>query len=43
MMLNTGLKPLFVNYVMFSLKVAIVDSFFKFLTGVARISLDDQP
>ena len=42
MMLNTGFKPLFVKYVMFSFKVAIIDSLFKIITGVARISLDYQ-
>ena len=42
MMLKTGLKPLLVKYMMFPLKVAIFDSSFKSLTGVARISLDDH-
>ena len=42
MMLNTGLKPFLVKYVMFYFKVAIVDSSFKYFTGVARIALDDQ-
>ena len=42
MMLNTGLKPLFVKYVMFYFKVAIVNSSFKFKTGIARVELDDQ-
>ena len=42
MMLKTGLKPPFVQYVMFSLNVAIVDSYFKYFTGVARIALDYQ-
>ena len=35
-------KPLFVKYVMFSFKVAIIDSLFKIITGVVRISLDYQ-
>ena len=35
MLLNTGLKILFVKYVMFSLKVAIMDSSFKYFTGVS--------
>ena len=42
MMLKTGLKPCFVKYVIFSLKISIVDSSFRFLTGVARKSLDNQ-
>ena len=42
MMLKTGLKPLFVKYVMFSLKVAIVDISVKSFTGVSRIAFDDQ-
>ena len=42
MMLKTGLKPLFVKYVMFSLKVDIADSYFKYLTGLARIAFDDR-
>ena len=42
MMLKTGLNPLFVKYVMFSLKVPIMDLSFKYFTGVARIPFDDQ-
>ena len=42
MMLKTGLKPLLVKYGMLSLNVAIVDLSLKYLTGVARIALDDQ-
>ena len=42
MRLNSSLKPLFVKYMMFSLKFAIVYSHFNFLTGVAMISLYDQ-
>ena len=42
MMLKTGLKPLSVNYVIFSLKVDIVDVSFKYFIGVARIAFDDQ-
>ena len=42
MMLKTGLKPLFVKYGMFSLKLTIVYSYFKYLTDVARIALDEQ-
>ena len=42
MMLNTGLKPLFVKYVIFSLKVSIIDSSFIFVTDVDKIVLDDQ-
>ena len=41
MMFKTDLKPIFVNYVMFSLKFAIVDVSFKYFTGVARIVFDD--
>ena len=41
-MSKTGLKPLFVKYVMFSLKVAIVGVPFKSFTGVASIALDYQ-
>ena len=42
MMLNTGLKPLFVRNVMFSLNIAIVAVSVKSFTGVADISFDDQ-
>ena len=42
MVLKTGLKPLFVKYVMVYLKVSIVDVSFKYFTGVARITFDDQ-
>ena len=42
MTLRTGLKPLFVRDVLFSLKVAIVDVSFKYFTGVSRIAFDDQ-
>ena len=42
MMLKTGLKPIFVKYVMFYLNAAIVDSPFKYFTGVSRIALDYQ-
>ena len=42
MMLNTGLKPLFAKYVIFSLKVSIIDSSFIFVTDVDKIVLDDQ-
>ena len=42
MILKTGLKPLFVKYVMFSLKVSIVDESLKYFIGVARIAFDYQ-
>ena len=42
MMLKIVLKPLFVKYVIFYLKVSNVDSSLKCLTDFARISLDDQ-
>ena len=37
-MSKTGLKPLFVKYVIFSLKVDIVDVSFKYFNGVARVA-----
>ena len=42
MMLKTGLKPLFVRYVMFSLNVAIVEVYVRSFTGVANITFDNQ-
>ena len=42
MMLIIGLKPLFVKYVMLSLKVDIVDVSLKCFTGVGRVSYDNQ-
>ena len=42
MMLKTGLKPLFVRYVMFSLNVAIVEVYVRSFTGVANIAFDNQ-
>ena len=42
MMLKNSLKPLLVTYVMFSLKVAIVDVSFKYFTGVDGIAFDDH-
>ena len=42
MMLNTDLKPLFVRYVMFSLKAAIIEVSDKYFTGVANIAFYDQ-
>ena len=41
-MLNTGLKPRFVSYVMFSLKVAIFEVSVGSFTGVANIPFYDQ-
>ena len=41
MMLNTGLKFRFLKYSMFVLNASTVVSFFNFLTGVARIALED--
>ena len=38
MMLNTGLKTLFVMYVIFSLRVVIVELSVKYFTGVDRIA-----
>ena len=38
LMLKDGLKPLFVKYVMFSLKVDIVDVSFKYFNVVARVA-----
>ena len=42
MMLNTGLRPVFVRYVMFSLNVAIVEVSVKYFTGVANIAFNNQ-
>ena len=42
MMLNTGLKSLFVRYVMFSLNVQIVEVSIKYFTGVSNIKFDNQ-
>ena len=42
MILRTGLEPLFVRYVMFSLNVAIVEVYVRSLTGVANISFGDH-
>ena len=42
MILKTFLKPLFFKVCDFYLKVAIVDVSYKYFTGVAKISFDDQ-
>ena len=42
MMLKTGLKPLFVRYVMFSLNVSIVEVSIRSSTGFSNIVFDDQ-
>ena len=42
MVLNTGLKPLFVRYVISPLNVAIVEVSVKSFTGVDNILFDDQ-
>ena len=42
MMLKSGLKHLFVKYMMFSLNVAIVEVSVRYFTGVANIAFDDQ-
>ena len=42
MMLNTGLKPLFVRYAMFYLNVAIIELSIKYFSGVANIAFDEQ-
>ena len=42
MMLKTGLKHLFVRYVMFSLNVSIVEVSVISFTGVDKIAFDDQ-
>ena len=42
MMLNTVLKPLFVRYVMFSLKFTIVEAYVNSFNGVASIEFDNQ-
>ena len=42
MVLKTSLKPLLVKYMMLSLKIAIVDSSFKYFIGVVRIAFCDQ-
>ena len=41
-MLNTGLKPIFVRHVMFYLNVEIVEVYVNYFTGFANIALDDQ-
>ena len=42
MMLKTGLNPLFVKYVMFSLKIVIVDASFEYFTDVSKVEFYDQ-
>ena len=42
MMLNTGLNTIFFRYVMFSLKVMIIEVSVKYFTGVSNISFNDQ-
>ena len=42
MILKTGLKPLFVKYVMFSLKIVIVDASFEYFTDVSKVEFYDQ-
>ena len=42
MMLKTDLKPPFVNYVMFSIKLNIVDASIKYFICVSRIAFGDQ-
>ena len=42
MILKTFLKPLFFKVCDFYLKVAIVDVSYKYFTGFAKISFDDQ-
>ena len=42
MILKTGLKPLFVRYVMFSLNVVIVEVSVRSFTGVAKIAFYNQ-
>ena len=42
MMLNTGLKPLFVRYLMFSFNIAIVEISVRSFTGIANIKFYDQ-
>ena len=41
-MLSTGLKPIIVRYVMFSMNDTIIEEYVKYFTGYADITFNDQ-